>query len=74
MRSRVVDQAIEQEFLGECGFVLLPDAYRPTLARARDLYIDGGYGDPRDGGVAVQLAERLVDEITEAAAATLGDS
>lgn len=52
----------------------LPKAYRPTLSRVRDLYIEGGYGDPWDGGVALQLAERLVHEITEAAAPTLGDS
>ena len=45
----------------------LPDAYRPTLAMARDLYIDGGYGDPWDDGASRPLAERLVDEITTAA-------
>ena len=52
----------------------LPDAYRPTLARARDLYIEGGYGDPWDDGVSLPLAERLVDEIRTAAAPTRGDS
>jgi len=52
----------------------LPDAYRPTLARARDLYVDGGYGDPWDDGVSRPLAEWLVDEITTAASPTLGDS
>jgi predicted nucleotidyltransferase len=49
----------------------LPAAYRPTLARARDLYRTGGYGDPWDDGVARPLAERLVDEITKAAPLTL---
>jgi streptomycin 3"-adenylyltransferase len=45
----------------------LPDAHRPTLARARDLYRTGGYGDPWDDGAARPLAERLVSEITSAA-------
>jgi streptomycin 3"-adenylyltransferase len=42
----------------------LPPANRPTLARARELYVDGGYGDPWDEGTSRALAERLVDEIT----------
>ena len=42
----------------------LPAAYRPTLARARDLYLDGGYGDPWDDEESRRLAERLIDEIT----------
>jgi predicted nucleotidyltransferase len=45
----------------------LPDALRPTLARARDLYRTGGYGEPWDDGAARLLAERLVNEITSAA-------
>ena len=52
----------------------LPDPYRPTLARARDLYIEGGYGDPWEGGASLQLAERLVDEIRKAAARTVRES
>ena len=44
----------------------LPDASRPMLARARDLYIEGGYGDSWDERVSRPLAERLVDEITTA--------
>ena len=52
----------------------LPHAYRRTLARARDLYIDGGYGDPWDVHASLQLAERLVDEITEAAALRRGNA
>jgi predicted nucleotidyltransferase len=45
----------------------LPEADRPTLARARDLYRTGGYGDPWDEGAVRPLAERLVSEITAAA-------
>jgi streptomycin 3"-adenylyltransferase len=51
----------------------LPEAYRPMLARARNLYMDGGYGDPWDGGISLRLAERIVDEITEAAALRRGN-
>lgn len=45
----------------------LPDVHRPMLARARDLYLTGGSGDPWDDGLTRPLAERLVDEITRAA-------
>ena len=45
----------------------LPEADRPTLARARDLYRTGGYGDPWDEGAVRPLAERLVSEIIAAA-------
>ena len=45
----------------------LPDADRPTLARARDLYRAGGYGDPWDEGAVRPLADRLVSEIIAAA-------
>lgn len=41
----------------------LPNAFRPTLARARDLYLTGGYGDPWDDGLSRALAGRLVGEI-----------
>jgi len=41
----------------------LPEADRPTLARARDLYRTGGYGDPWDDVVVRPLADRLVSEI-----------
>jgi streptomycin 3"-adenylyltransferase len=52
----------------------LPDADRPILERARDLYREGGYGDWTDAMAAVQaLAGRLVAEIERLAAATLGD-
>ena len=44
----------------------LPEADRPTLARARDLYRAGGYGDPWDEEVVRSLAERLASEITAA--------
>jgi predicted nucleotidyltransferase len=46
----------------------LPDAHRPMLARARDLYRTGGYGDHWDDGAVRSLAERLVDEINADAA------
>jgi streptomycin 3"-adenylyltransferase len=36
---------------------------RPLLARARDLYRDGGYGDWPDPAAARQLADRMVDGI-----------
>ena len=49
----------------------LPDAFRPTLARARDLYLTGGYGDPWDDGLSRALAERLVDEIGKTASLTM---
>ncbi len=45
----------------------LPEADRPMLARARDLYRTGGYGDPWDEGAVRPLAERLVSEIIAAA-------
>jgi predicted nucleotidyltransferase len=45
----------------------LPEAHRPTLARAGDLYRTGGYGDPWDDGAVRPLAGRLVDEIRLAA-------
>ena len=45
----------------------LPEAHRPTLARARDLYRIGGSGDPWDEGAVRPLAERLVSEIIAAA-------
>lgn len=45
----------------------LPEADRPTLIRARDLYRAGGYGDPWDEGAVRPLAERLVSEIKAAA-------
>ena len=45
----------------------LPEADRPTLARARDLYRTGGSGDPWDEGAVRPLAERLVSEIIAAA-------
>ena len=41
----------------------LPEEHRPILARARDLYRMGGYGDPWDEGAARVLAEHLVREI-----------
>jgi streptomycin 3"-adenylyltransferase len=41
----------------------LPDAQRPPLAWARDLYLRGGYGDRWDEGAVRLLAERLVSEI-----------
>jgi predicted nucleotidyltransferase len=45
----------------------LPDGHRPMLARARDLYRNGGFGDPWDEGAADVLAERLVSEIGRSA-------
>lgn len=45
----------------------LPEVVRPTLARARDLYRTGGYGDPWDREAVHPLAARLVDEIIRAA-------
>ena len=42
----------------------LPETYRPTLERARDLYRTGGSGDPWDEGEVRLLAERLVRDIT----------
>ncbi|HYI65471.1 MAG TPA: DUF4111 domain-containing protein, partial [Candidatus Limnocylindrales bacterium] len=45
----------------------LPEAHRSTLARARDLYRVGGYGDPWDEEPVRALAERLVSEILAAA-------
>ena len=50
----------------------LPEADRPTLARARDLYRTGGYGDPWDEGAVRPLAERLVSEIIAAAGGDRG--
>jgi len=44
----------------------LPDAHRPMLARARDLYRTGGYGDPWDETAVAVLAEHLVSEIVAA--------
>ena len=44
----------------------LPEVHRPMLARARDLYRTGGYGDPWDNGAVDLLAERLVTEINAA--------
>src|SRR5688500_6025721 len=41
----------------------LPDEHRPILARARDLYCTGGYGDPWDDAAVRVLAEHLVSEI-----------
>ena len=41
------------------------------LARARDLYRTGGYGDPWDEGAVRVLAERIVSEI-HAAHADMG--
>ena len=41
----------------------LPDADRPMLARARDLYRAGGYGDPWDDGAVRALADRLVSQV-----------
>ena len=41
----------------------LPDEHRPILARARDLYRTGGYGDPWDEGAVRILAEYVVSEI-----------
>ena len=41
----------------------LPADRRPTMARARDLYREGGYGDPWDAEAARLLAEHLVREI-----------
>ena len=45
----------------------LPEAYRPTMARARDLYRSGGYGDPWDEEAVRPLADHLVREIVAAA-------
>ena len=39
---------------------------RPLLARARDLYRDGGYGDWPDQASARELADRMVAEIRRA--------
>ena len=44
----------------------LPEVDRPALARARDLYRTGGYGDQWDEGAVRPLAERLVSEIIAA--------
>ena len=41
----------------------LPDEHRPMLARARDLYRTGGYGDPWDKRAVRVLAEHLASEI-----------
>ena len=51
------------------GWVLsrLPEADRPTLARCRDLYLAGGYGQPWEEGAVRPLAEHLVSRITAAA-------
>jgi streptomycin 3"-adenylyltransferase len=48
----------------------LQDEHRPILARARDLYRTGGYGDPWEADAARALADHLVDEISEARAAS----
>jgi predicted nucleotidyltransferase len=48
----------------------LPEAHRPTMARARDLYRTGGYGDPWDDEAARSLAEHLIGEITADAEAS----
>ena len=45
----------------------LPEADRPMLARARDLYRLGGYGDPWEARAVRPLADRLVSEILAAA-------
>jgi predicted nucleotidyltransferase len=44
----------------------LPDGVRPMLARARDLYRDGGYGVWPDQVAVRELAEALVDGIRTA--------
>jgi streptomycin 3"-adenylyltransferase len=44
----------------------LPEEHRPMLARARDLYRSGGYGDPWDEGAVRALAEHLVTHIVAA--------
>ena len=63
---------------GDWAQARLPEAHRPTLARARDLYRTGGYGDPWDGSVVRLLAERLVSEIAHTAqhpiAVDMGDT
>lgn len=41
----------------------LPDAHRPMLRRARDLYRAGGFGDPWEEEEARMLADHLVTEI-----------
>ena len=41
----------------------LPDADRQTLARCRDLYLAGGYGELWDEGAVQALAERLASQI-----------
>jgi predicted nucleotidyltransferase len=44
----------------------LPQGVRPMLARARDLYRDGGYGEWPDAGAARHLAQVLIDGIDRA--------
>jgi streptomycin 3"-adenylyltransferase len=50
----------------------LDDDDRPTLARARDLYRTGGYGDHWDEAAVRALAEHLVSEIVVAPASRPG--
>lgn len=45
----------------------LPEEERPMLARARDLYRDGGYGEWPDAAAARHLARVLIDGIDRAA-------
>ena len=56
-KDDAADRAIER----------LPASLRPVLARARDLYRAGGYGDPWDDEARV-LADHLVGEIRVAVA------
>jgi predicted nucleotidyltransferase len=45
----------------------LPEDLRPMLARARDLYREGGYGEWPDAGAVRELAEIIVGEIQRGA-------
>jgi streptomycin 3"-adenylyltransferase len=51
---------------------LVAEADRPSLARARDLYRTGGYGDPWDEAAVRALAEHLVNEVVVAPASRPG--
>jgi predicted nucleotidyltransferase len=49
------------------ALVQLPEHLRPMLARARDLYREGGHGEWPDAGAVRDLAEHIVREIRRGA-------
>ena len=59
-------ETLSKDEAADWGLPRLPDELQPMLARARDLYLVGGYGDPWSPDAVRLLADHLVGRIIAA--------